>query len=198
MQTPSAGPRSLLHDAPPTSGPSSRTRGATRRGGPLVCPGVVKVREAPLFQRRTVALYTMTAGRWSEIVEGADVVSEGRTDPDGDRLVYYGSTSVLLLRRSAGGELPDLEVDRLAALVRADPHVRLRVLRIARREAAARAGGPLGTLHAEIDVGASARGVSLLVEVMARLARGHPLATGSAVHPGVDAASGSDLRSPRR
>ena len=146
------------------------------------------------MQERTVALCAIGAGRWSEIIERADVVSEGRTDPDGDRLVYYGSTSVLLLRRSAGGELPDLLVEKLAALVRADPHVRVRVLRIAQREAAARAGGPLGTIRAEIDVAANARGVCLLVEVMARLSRGHPLAAGSAVHPSV--ADGD--RHPRR
>jgi hypothetical protein len=136
-------------------------------------PGLAKVRVPPLLERRTVLLSAASAGRWREIVEGADVVSEGRTRPEGERLVYYGSTSVLLLARAAGGELPDDEVASFAALLRADPHVRLRVLRIARREAAARAGGPLGTLRAEIDVGTSARGVSLLVEVVARLASGH-------------------------
>jgi hypothetical protein len=123
--------------------------------------------------RRTVVLSATSAGRWRAIVEAADVVSEGQTKAEGDRLVYYGSTSVLLLARASGGELPDAEVAAYAAVLRVDPHVRLRVLRIARREAAARAGGPLGTLRAEIDVATSARGVSLLVEVVARLASGH-------------------------
>ncbi len=130
----------------------------------------------PLVQRRTVELFSAVAGRWGEIVESADVVSEGRAEPEGDRLVYYGSTSVLLLRRSAGGALPDAELGAIAALLRVDPHVRLRVLRLARREAEARAtfwGAPLGTVHAEIDVAPSARGVALLVEVVARIARGH-------------------------
>jgi hypothetical protein len=141
----------------------------TRRHG---SPGLAKVRVAPLVQRRTVELSCASSGRWREIVEAADVMSEGSTRTEGDRLVYYGSTSVLLLRRSAGGELPDVDVQGLTALLRVEPHVRLRVLRIAHREAAARAGGPLSTLHAEIDVAASARGVALLVEVVARLARG--------------------------
>jgi hypothetical protein len=131
----------------------------------------VKIRSVPLVQTRTISLTTAIAGRWQEIVERADVVSEGRTEIEDGRLVYYGSTSVLLLRCSEGGALPDVDVSMLAALLRRDPHVRLRVLRIAHREATARAGAPLGTLRAEIDVGAGARGVSLLVEVVARLAR---------------------------
>jgi hypothetical protein len=131
-------------------------------------PGLIKVRAAPLLQRRTVDLALLPGGRWQDIVDGADVVSEGRTETEGHRRVYYGSTSVLLLRRSAGGQLPDEDLARLVALVRVDPHVRLRVLRIARREAASRAGEPLGTVRAEIDVSACTRGVSLLVEVVAR------------------------------
>jgi hypothetical protein len=131
-------------------------------------PGLIKVRAAPFLQRRTLDLALLPGGRWRDIVDAADVVSEGRTEIEGHRRVYYGSTSVLLLRRSAGGELPDEDLARLVALVRADPHVRLRVLRIARREAAARAGEPLGTVRAEIDVSACTRGVALLVEVVAR------------------------------
>jgi hypothetical protein len=135
-------------------------------------PGLVKVRVAPLVLRRQVSLIVAQHGPLRDLVEAADVVSEGRTEMEGGRLVYYGSTSVLLLRRSAGGALPDLEIETLAALLKRDPHVRLRVLRIAHREATARAGGPLGTVRAEIDVAPCARGVALLVEVVARLARG--------------------------
>ncbi len=136
-------------------------------------PGLAKIHAAPLVTERTIHLWAASEGRWRDIVESADVVSEGRTVPEGERLVYYGSSSVLLLRRSAGGELPDADLPALASLTRADPHVRLRVLRVARREAEARAGGTLGTLRAEIDVAATARGLALLVEVVARLARGH-------------------------
>jgi hypothetical protein len=141
-------------------------------------PGLVKVRDAPLVARRSVELLAATEGRFRALLEAADVVSEGRTEAEGDALVYYGSTSVLLLRRSAGGGLPDPDLGMLAAVVRADPHVRLRVLRIAHREATARAGGPIDTLRAEIDVRAGARGVALLIEVMARLSRGHLRALG--------------------
>lgn len=135
-------------------------------------PGLVKIRAAPLVRRRRVELIVAEEGPLRDVVEAADVVSEGRTKIEGGQLVYYGSTSVLLRCRAAGGTLPDAEIEALSALLRRDPHVRLRVIRIAHREAAARAGGPIGTVSAEIDVAASARGVALLVEVVARLSRG--------------------------
>jgi hypothetical protein len=134
------------------------------------------------------------AGPLRDVVEGADVVSEGGTKMEGGRLVYYGSTSVLLLRQSAGGTLPDQDVATLTAVLRRDPHVRLLVLRIAHREACARAGGPLGTVEAEIDVAESARGVSLLVEVVARLARGDLRSTRGPVDDGSPAAPGDRAR----
>ncbi|MFT3773153.1 MAG: hypothetical protein QM820_47840 [Minicystis sp.] len=162
-------------------------------------PGLVKIRAVPLVTRRHVELVAAASGPLRDVVEGADVVSEGRTQIEGGRLVYYGSTSVLLLRESAGGSLPDAEIDGLATVLRRDPHVRLLVLRIAHREAAARAGGPIGTVHAEIDVAPCARGVALLVEVVARLSRGDlrstrgpvedAAAAGSEAHPKGAAAS---------
>lgn len=155
-------------------------------------PGLVKIRSAPLLLRRQVSLIVAPHGPFRDVVEAADVVSEGRTEIEGGRLVYYGSTSVLLLQRSAGGTLPDGDIQTLAALLARDPHVRLRVLRIAHREATARAGGPLGTVRAEIDVAPSARGVALLVEVVARLARGDLRSTRGPVDDA--AAAGSEAR----
>jgi hypothetical protein len=135
-------------------------------------PGLAKIRTVPLLRRRNVTLVLADAGPMRDIVEGADVVSEGEVRIEAGAPWYYGSTSVLLLRTSAGGALPDAEIEALAAVLRSDPHARLRVLRIAHREATARSGGTLDTLRAEIDVSASARGVALLVEVVARVARG--------------------------
>lgn len=144
-------------------------------------PGLAKVRAAPLVQRRRVELCTAQSGRWREILEDADVVSEGAVRAEDGVLIYYGTTSVLLLRSSSGGALPDLDVASLAAIVRLDPHVRLRALRIAHREASARAGSPIGVLRADIAVGAVARGVVISVEVTARLPHRTrtPLAGGS-------------------
>jgi hypothetical protein len=57
----------------------------------------------------------------------------------------------------------------LAAAVAKDPHVRVRALRAARREAAQRADGPVGRMIAEITVAASCGGVTVHVEVEARV-----------------------------
>jgi hypothetical protein len=130
----------------------------------------VKIRSVPLWQRRSVELCTLPPGRWREIFDAADVVSEGAARAEGAGLVYYGTTSVLLRRRSAGGLLPDVDVERLAGLLVHDPHARLLALRIAHREAAARACGTLGPVNAELAIAACARGVAISVEVEARLA----------------------------
>lgn len=138
---------------------------------PTAFPGLVKIRSVPLVQQRHIELRTAHEGRWREILDAADVVSEGRARQEGTSLVYYGSTSVLLPRRSAGGLLPDLDVASLAALLRLDPHVRLRALRIAHREAQARAGASMRMVLAEIQINEAHRGVIIAVEVTARLAR---------------------------
>jgi hypothetical protein len=134
-------------------------------------PGLVKIRAVPLVQQRRVELCTAHAGRWRDILDAADVVSEGRARQEGAESVYYGSTSVLLPRRSSGGTLPDLDVGSLAAVLRRDPHVRLRALRIAHREAQIRAGAAMRTVLAEIQINEAERGVIIAVEVVARLAR---------------------------
>jgi hypothetical protein len=109
-------------------------------------------------------------GRLRELLEAADVVSEGSARAEGDNLVYYGSTSLLLMPAVAPHELAVL-----ARILEMDPHVRLRVLRVARREACARAGGALGTLRAELSFGpapAGARGaIALTADVTALILR---------------------------
>lgn len=134
-------------------------------------PGLTKVRAVPLVQRRRVELCTAHEGRWREILDAADVMSEGKTRPEGAGFVYYGSTSVLLPRRSSGGHLPDPDVPSLAGILRLDPHIRLRALRIAHREAELRAGAPMRTLHAEIQISDAPRGVIITIEVTAHLHR---------------------------
>jgi hypothetical protein len=138
---------------------------------PTSFPGLAKIRGVPLVQRRRIELRTAHEGRWREILDAADVVSEGRARQEGASLVYYGSTSVLLPRRSAGGLLPDLDVASLTAVLRLDPHVRLRALRIAHREAQARAGASMRMMLAEIQINETRRGVIIAIEVTARLAR---------------------------
>jgi hypothetical protein len=130
-------------------------------------PGLVKARAAPLVARKTLSLASMTPGRWRELFEAADVISEGAGLVEGAGVVYYGTTSLVILASSRGGALPDAELATLAALVRLDPHARVRALRVAHREALSRAGRPLGTLRAEIAVAAARGGLEVVVDVVA-------------------------------
>jgi hypothetical protein len=135
-------------------------------------PGIVKIRSAPLLVRRTVALVALVEGRWRDLVARADVMSEGGAKEEEGQLVYYGSTSLLFAAESAGGEVPDERLREIALVARHDPHLRLRALRIAHREAQARAGAPLGAIRAEIAVSVSSRGVAVGVDVTAPVLRG--------------------------
>ena len=134
---------------------------------PLPRPGIVKAGPGPLVRRRNLELVAVEDGPVHAMVEAADIVSEGMPLTEGDGVVYYGSTSVLLLAKSRGGTLPDPDLANMAALLALDPHLKLRALRIARREACTRVQGELGPLRAEIDVRASPAGVVVLVDVVA-------------------------------
>lgn len=132
-------------------------------------PGLAKATVSRLVRRRKVVLVAAEEGVVSEMVEGADVVSEGLAREEGGSLVYYGSTSVLMPARKLGGVLPDPELHTLAEILARDPHLRLRALRIARREAASRAQGEITILRAEMTIQASPTGIVVLVDVVANV-----------------------------
>lgn len=132
-------------------------------------PGVCKVKRAPLMRRRTVALVGIEDGPLRDVLDGADVVSEGGSREEGEEVVYYGSTNLLLVPTSRGGTVPDGRLGDLAVLLAHDPHVRVRAVRVAHREALVRAAAPLGPLRAEMAVTATARGLELAIDVIARV-----------------------------
>jgi hypothetical protein len=111
------------------------------------------------------------------LVDSADIISEGLARIESSGSVYYGTTSVLLLTVSRGGSVPDEDVENLSILLANDPHLRLRVLRIAVREARARSQGELGRVSAEMDVRSSSAGVVVTVDVVAVV---HAQASGQA------------------
>jgi hypothetical protein len=125
-------------------------------------PGIVKARGAPLVEERSPHLVRATDARWRTLFERADLMTEGaaRAEPSGR--VWYGSTSVILSAEAS-------EAPRLAAVATRDLHVRLRALRVARREACLRAPGRLGRLLCEIRVLTHPRGVRIDVDVQAPL-----------------------------
>jgi hypothetical protein len=129
-------------------------------------PGLAKTRQAPLLGVRTLRLVTSSDARWRELFEKADIISEGASRGEGDSRAYFGCTDIVLLVRP---EQPGQSLAYLAGAAAFDPHVRLRAVRMARREAAQRANGPLDRLRAEISVSACARGVTVHVEVEAHV-----------------------------
>ena len=114
---------------------------------------------------RTLALYEASDASWRVAIEAADVVSEGRSLGEASGLVYYGTTSVLL--PFVGGAPPPEDLEVLALGAPRDPHLRVRALRIARREAGLRSGGELDSVHAEVAVVVEARGVRVTIDVVA-------------------------------
>ena len=132
-------------------------------------PALAKARGLPLLRFRSLELWQGLDYRWRELLETADVMSEGAVRHEPDGLVYYGSTSLLLPFVSQGGQIPDLEADRLAGALSRDPHARVRAVRIACREAEQRSPGPLARVTAEVFVRSERRGLKLDIEVEARV-----------------------------
>lgn len=134
---------------------------------PLPHPGLAKARAPALSRPRKLALYAVRDSAWRLAFDAADVVSEGRTEGEAGRQVYYGSTSVLLpFGRTEPVTAAEIESAWTAQL---DPHLRVRALRIARREAIFRAGAELDCVHAELTVTVTQLGLRVAIDVVAYL-----------------------------
>jgi hypothetical protein len=132
-------------------------------------PGLAKARKVPLFKSRLVHLLSSSDARWRELFETADVVSEGAARGEGNERSYFGSSNIILLLAREGCDEAPEALDHLASAASLDPHVRLRAMRMARREAAQRANGPLDQMRAEITVSPCGRGVAVHVDVEAHV-----------------------------
>jgi hypothetical protein len=126
---------------------------------------LTKIRAVPIFRAHRVAIVRTVAGRMRELVESADVVSEGATRTEDGSAVYYGSTSLLFRAEAIGVSPEDLKL-----VLERDPHVRLLALRVARREIAARVASDIGPLRAEVSVSLKGRCVTFDVDVVAAVA----------------------------
>lgn len=129
-------------------------------------PGLAKARPERIFLRRAVALVRSIPGPIRDLVLAADIRSEGQVRQEAAGSVYYGSTTLLF----ANG--PQLEPE-----ITGDPHVRLHLLRVARREAEHRAGAPLGSVSAEISFRTTAAGLLASVDLVAPVEPALALAT---------------------
>jgi len=103
------------------------------------------------------------------LFEKADVVSEGAVRDESEGPVYYGSTSVLLATSLYGGGFAESDRDAVMQLLTADPHARVRAVRIACLEAQLRARRSIGAVRAELTIRQDARGVRIDIDVEARV-----------------------------
>jgi hypothetical protein len=131
-------------------------------------PGLAKTRGMSLLHTRNVELWLSSDYRFRQLFEVADVMSEGATRQEAEGRFYYGSTSLLIPTAKLRELAPERAHD-VARLLAADPHARLRAVRIACLEAQLRAGGPLGRVRAELVVRRERRGVRVDIEVEARV-----------------------------
>lgn len=130
-------------------------------------PSVVKTRGPSLVSTGHPRVRG-TDARWRALFEQADAVSEGSARTEGGARIWYGTTSLIL-------PLPaSTEAERayLSAFCASDLHVRLRAVRIARREAMSRAPASLDRTTCEIRVSADVRGVRIDVDIQAPLIEG--------------------------
>jgi hypothetical protein len=130
-------------------------------------PGLAKTRGERIVQARVVTWLRGSDARFRAMFEAADVVSEGSVRRDDAHAVWYGTTSLVLAWPSTLSRAPTREF--VAALAARDPHVRLRAVRTAYREASLRAPGALGRVECEVRVGARDDGLRIDVDVQAPL-----------------------------
>jgi hypothetical protein len=135
-------------------------------------PGLAKTRGDPLVRARPVTKIRSSEGRFRAMFEGADAVSEGGVRMEDALAVWYGTTSLILAWPES---LPLGSRAFVAAVAAKDPHVRLRAVRWAHREACLRAPGPLGRADCELRVGAGDDGLRIDVDVQAPLTLATPL-----------------------
>jgi hypothetical protein len=121
-----------------------------------------------LIRRRKVELLAALDGPLRDLLHGADVMSEGMCREEEGAVVYYGTTSVLFTPHALQGA----SLAEMAVLMARDPHLRLRALRLSHREAEVRARAGIGPVRAEMGVFLHARGVTLVVDVVAKVTGG--------------------------
>jgi hypothetical protein len=123
---------------------------------------LAKARVRPLLLTQPAVVVRVSDAHWRDLFDRADVVSEGSAREEPSGRMWYGSTSLIL-------PAPDQTAPMLVRLAVRDVHVRIRALRLARREACLRAPGRLGRLACEIHVAPDPRGVRIDVDVQAPL-----------------------------
>jgi hypothetical protein len=113
------------------------------------------------------AFVQTSEGRWRDLFEAADAISEGavKEERSGER-VWYGTTSLIL-----GLPVETSLEDRafLLEVSKKDVHVHVHALRCAHRDAQSRAPAMLGRVSCELHFSDDPRGLRIDVDVQAPL-----------------------------
>ncbi len=128
-------------------------------------PTVKKTRAPGLVERSGERVRT-TEGRWRDLFEDADAMSEGAVKEEGAERTWYGSTSLIL---GLPVDMPVEERAFLQAIAEKDVHVHVHAVRCAHREAQSRAPGMLGRIVCEVRFHDDPRGLRIDVDVQAPL-----------------------------
>ena len=120
----------------------------------------------PDLVERSGPFIRTTEGRWRDLFQEADAMSEGGVKDERGERVWYGTTSLIL---GLPVETPVEERAFLLALARKDVHVHVHALRCAHREAQSRAPGMLGRTVCEVTFSEDPRGLRIDVDVQAPL-----------------------------
>jgi hypothetical protein len=120
----------------------------------------------PDLVERSGPFIRTTEGRWRDLFQDADAMSEGGVKDERGERVWYGTTSLIL---GLPVETPVEERAFLLALARKDVHVHVHALRCAHREAQSRAPGMLGRTVCEVTFSEDPRGLRIDVDVQAPL-----------------------------
>jgi hypothetical protein len=128
-------------------------------------PSVTKIRSLPALSWRERTFVRATHPLLAAWLSDADVVSEGAITPVGDVKTYFGTTQV----RLPWAKAPDVSLRdaRAFGVLAHDPHLRVLLVRMARREALAR-GGALAVLRVDLSFSTDAIGFIALADVDAR------------------------------
>ena len=128
-------------------------------------PGLKKAKLPPLLRERWVRLLAVTEGRVRDLVDGADIVSEGGMKDEAGVPTYYGTTHLIIRADAFEG----IESEVVAHVLRSDPHTRLRVVRVAHREATSRILGRPSRLLLDIEIDIKPNCITIAVDVVARV-----------------------------
>ncbi len=126
-------------------------------------PGITKIRCLWPTATKEVRFHKATFALVEDWLAHADIVSEGRADGG----AYYGSTHVRLpWARSPHLAMRD---HRAMEVLQCDPHLRVLVLRIARREAESRCPSALHIMRADLSFSTDPVGFVVVIDVDANI-----------------------------